>query len=173
MSEGTRRVGRPTVIALSVLLVSAILVALGIVVGADLRTHAPRPVASRPSAPLSIPDTVLVRDLRVGDCGLRPGDGSYVRSLTLVPCSQRHDFEVYAVFLLPAGPYPGLARVIHLAAAGCAARFAGYVGVPLSRSNLDYTYFYPIATSWSIDQFAHCLIITSASQRGTVRDQSA
>lgn len=42
---------------------------------------------------------------KVGDCFRDPIEGA--TSVTLVDCAELHAAEVYAIFMLPDGPYPG------------------------------------------------------------------
>lgn len=171
--EGQPQPRRSRLLVIQALILSLLsLVALGVILTITLDTPNVAAARHHPSADPSTawPTTVAVRDLKVGECGLQPKYLAALTYLTVVPCTQRHGFEVYAVFLLPAGPYPGLAKVRRLADMGCAARFRTFVGTDPARSDLDYIYFHPLAGSWNDDQFVHCLVLTSASQRGSVRD---
>lgn len=176
--RGARRMA-VTAIVLSVVMALVYLIALGAIVEANHHRH-DTTVANGPSAspsPSPTPDAqpfeVPPRDLQVGECGNQPKNLHYITLLTIVPCTERHQFEVYAAFLLPAGRYPGLAKVRLLADRGCARRFTSFVGVPPGRSSLEYFTIHPLPESWAVDQFVHCLILTGPSVRGSVRDRHA
>lgn len=166
-------------IVLSIVMAFVYLAALGAIIEAN-KSNRPSAQAStppstpRPSAsPTPSGRVIWYRDLTVGECGMQPANLHDIVYLTIVPCSQRHQFEVYAVFLLPAGPFPGLAKVHRLADVGCARRFAAYVGTAQARSSLAYTYLSPLPGAWDFDQHVRCLILTGPSQRGSVRDSNA
>jgi hypothetical protein len=60
----------------------------------------------------------------------------------------RHEQEVFHLFELPAGPYPGEAQVQAFAREQCTARFAQYVGVSPERSGLNFVYVWPSRATW-------------------------
>jgi hypothetical protein len=68
----------------------------------------------------------------------------------LVPCDQPHEREVFHLFELPVGPYPGEAQVQAFAREQCTARFEEYVGVAPERSGLHFTYVWPSRTTWGM-----------------------
>lgn len=98
--------------------------------------------------------TLSVFDLEVGDCGDLPDLEVYL-SVTVVPCDQGHEFEVYAISSFPDASgtaYPGDETAAGWADQECYASFASYVGVPWEDSpDLTYTYLYPTDESWAED----------------------
>lgn len=93
---------------------------------------------------------VDVFSLSVGDCFNDPGPSDAVRTLPLVACSGPFDNEVFALFDLPDGPYPGEQIVIDAAADGCLGeRFERYVGTPYPRSAIYASALWPTAASWA------------------------
>jgi DNA-binding SARP family transcriptional activator len=98
--------------------------------------------------------------LEVGDCyNLPQGIDRQVQSggvssenavltVWLVACEQPHEQEVFHLFELAAGPYPGEAEMQAFAREQCTARFAEYVGVSPERSGLHFVYVWPSRTSW-------------------------
>ncbi len=89
-----------------------------------------------------------VFDLSVGDCFDDPDDFSEVSSVEIVDCAEPHDNEVYHLFDLPDGDYPGSASVEASAVEGCLAAFDAFVGKDYAESRLDITYFYPSPETW-------------------------
>jgi hypothetical protein len=67
--------------------------------------------------------SVSTREMRPGDCLNDLHDSTDLVSLPAVPCAQPHEGEVFAVFDLPAGPYPGPTAVDEQSNSGCTARF--------------------------------------------------
>jgi hypothetical protein len=57
----------------------------------------------------------------------------------VVPCSQRHDGEVFAIVPLPGKDLPSEAELERLSDQACAAQFRAYVGVASQDPDL---YFY-------------------------------
>ncbi len=86
--------------------------------------------------------------IEVGDC---VNDGSMSGAVTRVPivdCSGPHDAEAYASFTMAGDVYPGQAAIEKYGDEQCADAFATFVGVPFSKSSLNYTYYYPGDDSW-------------------------
>lgn len=90
-----------------------------------------------------------VFSLAVGDCFDDPGSGEgQVSSVPLVDCAEPHDNEVFAVFDLPDGPFPGNAEVQEAADLGCVERFASFVGTDYAVSELFLSSLSPTQASW-------------------------
>lgn len=106
------------------------------------------PANTRAKAPMPSQEPggeVWVNDLEVGDCWDDPegGYGDYVETVAQVPCSEPHDNEVYYVFDLPDGPYPGDVEMAAAANQGCQEAFDSFVGIPYEESSLDFIWFAP------------------------------
>jgi DNA-binding SARP family transcriptional activator len=96
--------------------------------------------------------------LQVGDClnvlpapdpPVQSGGGTQVpETVLLVPCEGPHEQEVYHLFELAAGPYPGDGQVQALALEQCSAQFEEYVGVAPDESELDFFYVFPLRDTW-------------------------
>jgi hypothetical protein len=71
-----------------------------------------------------------------------------------VSCSAPHDGEVYAVFNLKNGKWPGEAAVKKQAEAGCNTRLDSYAKKP---SKLDFYYLYPDESFWPDDRGVICI----------------
>ncbi|MEL6891873.1 MAG: septum formation family protein [Actinomycetota bacterium] len=87
--------------------------------------------------------------LQLGDCIESLGDGDGFDSLPVVPCSARHQAEIYHVFDLADGPWPGSDAVRDRAADGCVGAFARFVGVDFAASSYDVTPLRPSEASWN------------------------
>jgi hypothetical protein len=121
-----------------------------------------------------------VYDLVVGDCFDDPTLFSdelvEVDSVDSVPCSEGHDAEVYAVTDLPQGsdePFPGDDEVDSLADKVCWKAFGSYVGTAYDDSELYYSYYLPLETSWAQgDRMVTCMLTDydGASLEGSMKD---
>jgi DNA-binding SARP family transcriptional activator len=90
--------------------------------------------------------TLPLSELHIADCFI-------VRSLETVwavPCEQPHEAEVYHLFELVPGPYPGDDDVNLLAIDECTTAFEAYVGIPPDRSEVRYRYVKPDRTQWEL-----------------------
>jgi hypothetical protein len=90
-----------------------------------------------------------VFDLEVGDCFNDPEDFGEVTDVKMVDCAVPHDNEVFAVFDLPDGDYPGSTGAETSADGGCIAEFAAFVGIDYDSTSLDVWYLYPTEDSWN------------------------
>ncbi len=88
--------------------------------------------------------------------GLRPGQcvntGSDALKPTVLSCARPHDAEVFAVFTLPAAPWPGTSAVRMDAGDGCASRLGSYVDPQLATAGLAQEFVYPNRDAWQADQ---------------------
>ncbi|GIF06563.1 DUF4190 domain-containing protein [Actinoplanes siamensis] len=101
---------------------------------------------------------------RRAQAGLYPGvcidrmRGTTAGDLTTVPCSSPHEAEVYSVFTLPGGAWPGQSTVRGTALDGCDRDAERYrTGAD---ADLDVRALYPrSATSWSVDRGVVCIAV--------------
>jgi hypothetical protein len=88
--------------------------------------------------------------------GLRPGQcvntGSDALKPTVLSCARPHDAEVFAVFTLPAAPWPGTAAVRMDADNGCASRLDSYINPQLATAGLAQEFVYPNRDAWRANQ---------------------
>ena len=88
--------------------------------------------------------------------GLRPGQcvttGSNALKPTVVSCARPHDAEVFAVFTLPAAPWPGASAVRADADNGCASRLGSYIDPQLATAGLAQEFAYPNRDAWQANQ---------------------
>jgi hypothetical protein len=89
---------------------------------------------------------VTFQDVMVGDCFNTTPNNSFV-TLPEVPCLQPHDNEVFYIFTMGPGKYPGDGAVQTSADNTCGDRLSDYVGDSPSAS-LDYGSFVPDQLSW-------------------------
>lgn len=118
--------------------------ATGEVIGAGGGVEAP-PVAE---------GEVPFSEIEVGMCVNDADITESVWGLPLADCDEPHDSEVFAIFDLPAGEYPGDDEVIRLSDEGCFAAFADYVGVPYDQSVLYFQFYWPDKRGWAVDDRA-------------------
>ncbi|MDF1478447.1 septum formation family protein [Leifsonia sp. H3M29-4] len=106
--------------------------------------------------------------IEVGDCFNEPG-GDVVTDIPTVPCTEPHDYEVYAEFDIDRATFPGDDEVFSLADEGCYGPFAGYVGLAFEESSLDYNYYVPTADGWKEynDRQVSCILFDPAGQIST------
>lgn len=91
-------------------------------------------------------------EVQVGDCfddGQLSAEASEVQEVDAIPCDQPHDNEVYAIFDLPDGDYPGDEAVVEQSGKGCAERFAEFTGTAYEDSQLEITQLFPTEDSWN------------------------
>jgi hypothetical protein len=133
-----------------------------------------------PDGEISKEQDISLTSLRVGDC-LGIGVLAEMRSeglfeVNVVPCSEPHSGELFHLFDLADGDYPGDDEVIRLAETGCLDAFRAYVGVPPARSTIGVTYNHPVAIGWRIadDRGVYCFLSeadesTTGSLKGAKR----
>ncbi|GAA1663894.1 hypothetical protein GCM10009745_01980 [Kribbella yunnanensis] len=98
--------------------------------------------------------------LKVGDCVESLQESTEVRGLKLVPCSGPNGGEVYAIFQLPAGKWPGLTAVQTAAETGCSSRWDALKRNETKPS--DIFYLHPIESGWRLgDRGTTCLVVPS------------
>ena len=121
---------------------------------------------------------VSVFSLQTGDCFDDPAaQQTQVDQVTVVPCSQPHDNEIFYSFDLPDGDFPGQDSISTASATECLGdRFTTYVGITYDESALDVFPVTPTAASWAEgDRTVYCaafnldLAKLSGSVEGTNR----
>ena len=114
------------------------------------------------SQPTSSPDVqastgiVDIHDLAAGECFRWP-HGS-VSSITLIPCGQAHNAQVFAVWTLSESSYPGYGQLLQVATQGCLARRDMLTATSAS---LEISEFGLTQANWDFgDRFVYCVIIS-------------
>jgi hypothetical protein len=102
-----------------------------------------------------------VDDLRAGDCLSSTVSDGRVRRVDVVPCSATHRAQVYTVFDLPSGPFPGETEVGNLGEDGCFERLTDEEAERIADASdeLSVSLFYPPSQSWNVgDRTVRCLL---------------
>ena len=123
------------------------------------------PVTTAPSTAIS------ATELQVGDCLNDLTNSTDVSSLPSVDCAQPHQGEVFAVFDLPPGPYPGADGVDDLVSKGCNARLAEYSPSAPSDDAVGLFSVYPLEQNWERgDREVVCIAkATSGTTTGSIK----
>lgn len=117
------------------------------------------------------PGEGAVTALRVGQCLDQPAAATAIEEVEVVPCDDPHDLEVFAVVALPDGPYPGDSARSDAALAACTDRFAAYVGIEPSASELATGFLVPTEAAWDGgDREVVCLLYAPGERlQGSMR----
>lgn len=96
-------------------------------------------------------DEVDPNALKAGDCFDDPDDenATEVTSLTAVPCDEPHDNEVFHVFDLPDGEFPGSDEVKEQGLQGCEPELEDYVGATGEEAGLLIVPVTPTEGTWN------------------------
>lgn len=128
----------------------------------SFRFRAPN-AAGRGTTPSPATTEVDFAQVKAGDCYNNP-PGDPVYTLPELPCQQPHDGQVFFVFTMPTGKYPGDDAVDASAEHTCGDRFARI------RRHLtgpfDYAYFTPARDAWKArDRSTQCAVIRTDGQK--------
>jgi hypothetical protein len=125
-----------------------------------------------PTTSLADSGDVNVQRLTPGQClnGLK--EGSAIRDLPAVPCTQPHEGEVFATFDLADGDFPGDTEVAKLAEDGCVDRLQTYAPKAADDPKVEIYFLHPTSTSWRLgDQGVACVAMSSAGKvTGSIKD---
>ncbi len=120
------------------------------------------------SGQVTQPGATSVYSLRTGDCLQNPAARLGITTVPVVPCSQRHNAQVFAVFAVAGSGYPGTAALQHQAAQGCHARIAGIINQSLVTNSMTLQYLFPESQSWAGGHRAiTCLVVDSSADLTT------
>lgn len=129
----------PLVLVLTVLIVAGgLTVGCGVLSSGPTRDDRGRVIEAGDVAPF---------ELIVGDCFNDPGLDQ-VRTVTVVPCDEPHDYEIYHRFELGDGPFPGGEIIEDRWIQECLAQFEPFVGLAFDESVLDMSAIFPTQKSW-------------------------
>ena len=107
---------------------------------------------------------------RAGDCieDISPS----ATAVTLVDCAKPHAAEVYAVFALPDGPFPGDARIQEYQNRCSKAALAEYSSTAANDPSVDTVRRSPDQASWDIgDRSVTCIVTFDPPRTGSVRQR--
>jgi hypothetical protein len=107
-----------------------------------------------------------VFNFRVGDCFDDPSTTSdEVSDVAGVPCSGPHDNEVFHLYDLPDGSFPGSAAIDASVETECLTAFEDYVGISYQVSELFFFPLTPTEASWAqSDREVACALYADGEQ---------
>lgn len=131
------------------------------------------PTAEDPSE-IEGAEMVPFADLVVGDCiplVEYDEEDTEIFDLPVVPCDMPHTDEIFYIYDLPDGEYPGDDEIYDLAWEGCRAQFAGFVGLSYEDSELDMYPYTPTKGSWNRaqDRTVHCIVFNYEDVTGSLQ----
>jgi hypothetical protein len=90
-----------------------------------------------------------VEDLRAGDCwDLKDPAAETVEKVTAVPCTNDHEYEMFFIGSMPAGPFPTETAFNAWLDANCVPAFDRYIGKPYGQSMYDIFWLQPTKEAW-------------------------
>jgi len=113
-----------------------------------------------------------VFDVKVGDCiDSRLSTSEFLDYVTVVECTQEHDYEVYASLTIEGDTFPGEDAIFDQADDFCHAEFQTFMGIPYEESIHYFSYWYPVEDSWNFfdDREVLCLIETDEFLTGSLQ----
>jgi hypothetical protein len=106
-------------------------------------------------------------DLAVGDClnGLK--EGQSISNLPAVPCAEPHEGEVFAVFDLPGGAFPGDTKIADDAERECSNRFESYAPSSVNDTSIELFFLHPTSLSWRQGDHEVTCVATDPTKKRT------
>lgn len=96
--------------------------------------------------------------IKVGDCTGKLATGT-IEGADLLPCDQKHYYEVYAASKMTDAEFPGTEATSKQAEEACDAEFTSFIGIASTKSKYKLFYLSPIAQSWALgDREILCLV---------------
>jgi Septum formation len=92
--------------------------------------------------------TARIVSLNIGDC-IADTPKNQVTEVKVVPCSTKHETEVFANIKLTQSSLPAEKALDELAEKRCVSEFKSYVGTDYNSSDLNIRYFTPTEDSWN------------------------
>lgn len=125
-----------------------------------------------PTTSLADSGDVKVQQLAPGQCLNGLEESSAIRDLPVVPCAQPHEGEVFAVFELPDGDYPGDQEVAKLAEDGCVDRLETHAPKAADDPDVTIYFLHPTRSSWRLgDQGVACVAMSGTGKvTGSIQD---
>jgi len=100
---------------------------------------------------ISIPQTISVNALRVGDCFDLPNSSNdLIDTVDAKPCADLHVYEVFFTGDMPDGAFPGTDAQSAFAETNCKPAFETYVGVAYDDSAWSAFYIGPSEDTWGV-----------------------
>lgn len=111
--------------------------------------------------------------LEVGDCLplVVYGEDEMVSELPVVPCEQPHTDEVFFIYDVDGGEFPGDDALTETSWNGCYDAFQAYVGTSYEASELDFYNYQPTKGSWvrEGDRTVQCILFSYEDVTGTLQ----
>jgi hypothetical protein len=121
------------------------------------------------ASPATADGSMSVLKLKPGNCLNDLKESGSIDNLPVVPCTTAHEGEVYAVFDLADGPWPGDAKVQAKAEERCNTEFDEYAKAPDDK--LELFYLHPLQSTWWRDRAVTCIATDPAgTMTGSLRD---
>lgn len=140
--------------AITALAVSGLWI-VGIVVWVA-ETDSESPDRDAASGQVTAGQTTRPQELKVGDCVANLEEGA-VKQVTVTPCDQPNGGRVFALFVLPAGPWPGQESVQQEVRNGCWDRWSASTEQAAQPSNIFV--LRPTEQTWRLgDRGVTCLL---------------
>lgn len=162
--EGRPLYLRPGSIVLALLLLVGVVNSLMPSEAADAEPSSTQAVAAVPATEVISPTvttTAFVEraSLEPGECFDMGGLVLVSESVTPVPCSESHGYELYARTSLNRGTYPGAEAIDQAASEFCYQQFEPYVSASYEQSMYEVVYITPTASIWDLgDRIVECLL---------------
>ena len=109
--------------------------------GSHLRSRLRSPATGRANLSELPHDHTLRADLRVGDCYNLTGD--QMEDVKEVPCTTKHEFEVFYVGAMGEGSYPTSDGFVDYVVDYCDPAFADYIGKSVDDSDFEFDWLVP------------------------------
>lgn len=90
-----------------------------------------------------------VFEVELGDCIGAFDPEEEVTDVSVAPCEEEHDQEVFAIAEVPDGEFPGSDSFQDQVQSECVPEFEKFVGVPYADSELEIKWLEPTESSWS------------------------
>lgn len=114
--------------------------------------------------------SVNATDVAVGDCLAEVPDSSLVSSVKVVDCADPHKGEVYTVFTMPDGDFPGQAAIVEYQNQ-CEPALAAYAPAVMTDPQTGLFVLYPTEQSWGTgDRTVTCIATSNTPRTGSLRD---
>ena len=113
-------------------------------------------------------------DVTVGDCinDAEATAADEVSNVTVVECTEPHDYEAYETITMTEDEFPGETGVSSAADDGCYAAFEEFVGISYDDSLLTFTYFAPTEGSWADGDKEILCMVVDVDENGDVVQSS-
>lgn len=105
--------------------------------------------------------TESVFDMQVGDCLNEPGAEDQITDVTIVPCSEPHDYEYYFEGDVSdlGEEWPGEDAIGEAGDEVCYGAFEDFIGTPYEESEIYYQFYWPSEQGWEQgDHVINCLV---------------